>query len=93
MVNYNLDAMRQGASSLESLLSEWSGQCDKLYAIHGEIDAMWDGNANDAFNSKFLDEDKPKYDKLYNEINSYLEALKTAITKYEEMEENIKAKF
>lgn len=88
-MRYNLDAMRSSAAALEELILEWKSQSDKLFEIHEEIDAMWDGNANDAFNSKFLDQDKPKYERLYNELNSYYESLMTAIKNYEEAESRI----
>lgn len=88
-MRYNLEAMRSSATALEELIGEWKGQSDKLFTIHEEIDAMWDGDANDAFNSRFLDQDKPKYERLYNELSSYHDSLVTAINKYEEAESRI----
>lgn len=88
-MRYNLDAMRSSATALEELILEWKKQTDRLFEIHEEIDAMWDGDANDVFNSKFLDQDKPKYENLYNELNSYCESLNNAISKYADAESRI----
>ena len=54
---------------------------------------MWDGDANDTFNNKFLNDDKSKYDTLANTLVEYLEALKNAVKQYTEAENQVSSMF
>ena len=50
-----------------------------------ELDAMWDGDANDTFNA-MIEEDKPKFTRLEEMMNLYKDAITKAAGKYEEAE-------
>lgn len=89
MRSYDLSAMSNVANNLESYMAEWHSKYDELYAVHSEIDAMWDGEASDEFNRRFVDEDKPKYEQLYSSMEAILTTLRTAIEKYSQMEQDI----
>ena len=57
--------------------------------LKDEMDAMWDGTANDAFNNMFA-EDAPKFNNLAKLMQEYSTAIKTAANKYIQGEEEVK---
>lgn len=62
--------MEQVARDIASKIQEWQASVNKLYQLHAEMDAMWEGDANEAFNKQFA-EDKPKYNNLGNLMEEY----------------------
>lgn len=93
MAMYDLEAMNSVATNLESLIEEWKTSVNDLYSIYTELDDMWDGDANDTFNDKFLNDDKSKYDILADTLVEYLEALKNAVKQYTEAENQVSSMF
>ncbi|MCD7800106.1 MAG: WXG100 family type VII secretion target [Ruminococcus sp.] len=87
--SYDLDAMSNIANQLTDLVQEWDVSKESLYTIYEELDAMWDGHANDNFNEKFVTEDKQKYQKLSEVMNTYINLVKKAIERYTNAEEEV----
>lgn len=54
-----------------------------------ELDAMWDGDANEAFNA-LVTEDKPKFERLAQMMETYKTAIDTAASKYDSGEAEVK---
>ena len=50
---------------------------------------MWDGDANEAFNA-LVTEDKPKFERLAQMMETYKTAIDTAASKYDSGEAEVK---
>lgn len=88
-IKVTTEGMRNAASEFNAKMGEWEGMVNQIWSLLADLDAMWDGDANDAFNA-LIDEDKPKFEKLYMMMETYKDAIATAAQKYEEGEEEIK---
>ena len=51
------------ANDIENKINDWTDAVQKIYKLKDEMEAMWDGTANDAFNNMFA-EDAPKFNNL-----------------------------
>ena len=75
------------ANDIENKINDWTDAVQKIYKLKDEMDAMWDGTANDTFNNMFA-EDAPKFNNLAKLMQEYSTAIKTAANKYIQGEEN-----
>ncbi|MCD7730005.1 MAG: WXG100 family type VII secretion target [Oscillospiraceae bacterium] len=81
----NPQEMLTTAKSLSGKVEEWNVLVDDIYALQQQLDAMWDGNANDTFNAQWA-EDRTKYATLSNVLAEYVQAINTAAQLYIETE-------
>lgn len=77
------------AGVIESDIEEWDASVQMIYQFQGEMDAMWDGDANTAFNQIFT-EDKSKFERLRDVMRQYASVIKVAADTYIQGEEEIK---
>lgn len=77
------------ANDIKGKLEEWNACVQQIYTLHTELDAMWEGAANDAFNALFA-EDKQKFTKLYQMMNEYQAAIITMANDYKRADEEAK---
>ncbi len=82
------DQMITLANGVEDKISEWNQAVSKIYQLKADMDAMWDGTANDAFNARF-EEDRPKFDQLASIMAEYATAIKTAAQNYMNTESEV----
>lgn len=87
--NVNPSEMLTVAGEMDGKINEWDALVKKIFTLQGELDAMWDGDANNAFNNRWLNEDKPKYDTLKQVMLEWKEAIITAANLYIEKEGDI----
>ena len=78
------------ANDIKGKMEEWDGCVTQIYQLHTEMNAMWDGAANDAFNTLF-EEDRQKFLKLSAMMVEYQNALITIANDYTTMENEAKA--
>lgn len=78
------------AGDIEGKIGEWNDAVQKIYKLKEEMDAMWDGSANDTFNNLFA-EDAPKFNNLSSLMQDYATAIRTAANKYIQSEEEVKS--
>ena len=57
------EAMRRTAGEFEQEIGYWHDLVDQIWRAMTDLDAMWDGDANDTFNA-MIEEDKPKFTRL-----------------------------
>jgi len=88
-IKINTEGMRSAANDFNSKNDEWNSLVNQIWAYLQELDEMWDGDANDAFNA-LVEEDKPKFEALYQRMIEYKEAINKAAEHYETSEEEIK---
>ena len=88
--NVKPEEMNTVASNIENKISEWQAAVQKLYTLQQEMDAMWDGTANDSFNQNFQG-DLQKFNALTNLMQEYVVAIKTAANNYISGEEEVKS--
>lgn len=77
------------AGDIGKKLEEWNAATTKIYDLNNEMDAMWDGAANDAFNLAFS-EDRKKFDNLARMMQEYQNAIITAANAYLDGEQQAK---
>ena len=88
-IKVSTEGMRNAANDFEAKMSDWKAMVDNIWGLLAELDAMWDGDANTAFNA-LVDEDKPKFERLYSMMEEYKNAINTAAQKYDDNEEEVK---
>lgn len=76
------------ANGVEEKIGDWNQAVTKIYQLASEMDAMWDGTANDAFNTRF-NNDKQKFEQLSTIMSEYAAAIKTAAQNYMTTEEEV----
>lgn len=62
-LNVAPDTMQKLATLVENKIDEWNNAVQAIYQLQSEMDSMWDGDANNAFNQIF-EEDKTKFSRL-----------------------------
>lgn len=77
------------AENIIGKIEEWNNAVQKIYSLQHEMDAMWDGTANDAFNMLF-EEDSTKFRNLAQVMMEYANAIKVAANRYITAEQEVK---
>lgn len=78
--------LKSQANELSDLNSRFKSEVAKLETSESSLNSMWDGEANDAFHTAFMN-DKGKMDEFYNLILTYVERLNSIATRYEQSEQ------
>ena len=87
-IEINTSTLQGDIETLENLLSQIDSQIKIMFQSVGELDQMWDGPANDAFNQQFqLDHDSCRA--MYENLQELLGSLKHAKVEYDKCEQNI----
>ena len=81
--------MRGAANEFQGKSAEWQNYVNQIWQHLQELDAMWDGDANVAFDA-LVEEDKPKFDRLQRMMEDYKAAITAAAERYDEAEEEVK---
>ena len=88
-IRVNTDNMRSTATVFQEKINDWNSLVQQLWSLMEELDAMWDGDANEAFNA-LVTEDKPKFERLAQMMETYKTAIDTATSKYDSGEAEVK---
>lgn len=88
ITNVNPQEMLQTAKTIASDIEQWEQSVTDIFTLQGELDAMWDGTANDAFNKQWED-DRKKYQSLTELMHEYCTAIETAANLYIEREAEV----
>ena len=88
-IRVNTDNMRGTATVFQEKINDWNSLVQQLWSLMEELDAMWDGDANEAFNA-LVTEDKPKFERLAQMMETYKTAIDTAASKYDSGEAEVK---
>ncbi len=88
-IRVNTDNMRSTATVFQEKINDWNSLVQQLWSLMEELDAMWDGDANEAFNA-LVTEDKPKFERLGQMMETYKTAIDTAASKYDSGEAEVK---
>lgn len=71
------------SKEIKQKIEEWNSAVNTIYTLHKELDAMWEGDANNKLNLK-MQEDLPRYQALSQLMTEYSNAIATAAAKYVE---------
>lgn len=82
------EIMKSQADVLDNLIGEWNNEVLGISRLKSELDAMWDGLANDTFNNRW-ENDLNKFNQLLSVLVSYRQAITEAAAKYEAYEAEI----
>lgn len=84
----NIETMRKDISELEDLLSMARGTIDKVYAEMTQLDAMWDGDANETFNVQ-VRKDIEFGREVCDTVNEIINCMEYANSEYNKCENEI----
>ena len=88
-INVSPDEMVAIAGELDGLIDQWNAAAAQIQTYVMEMDNMWDGMSNDAFNMTFYGEDIPKLNQLAQMMEEYSAAIKVIAQRYAETEETV----
>lgn len=74
LIRVTAKEVQRTAEQLRTLNQNFSNQVNNLVSAEGNLNSMWDGEANDAFHAAF-NSDKEYMTQFYNLLNKYCEAL------------------
>lgn len=77
--------LRTAASTLREFNTDFKKQVEDLVGSEGRLKSQWQGPANDAFHTAFMN-DKTYMDKFATEIERYCQTLETIASKYDAAE-------
>lgn len=76
------------AKLIEEAIQRWQFNVNEIYKLQSELDYMWDGDANSAFNRQW-EEDRAKFNKLTSMMNEYKSAIEAAAKLYRQKESEV----
>lgn len=79
--------LKNNAEHLSELNARFKSSVESLVNSESALNAMWDGEANDAFHGAFMT-DKGKMDEFSRLIEQYTERLRQIALRYEQTEQN-----
>lgn len=79
-------ALKSQASELSDLNERLKTEISKLESSEASLKTMWEGEANDAFHTAFMN-DKGKMDEFHNLIITYIDRLNSIAARYEQTEQ------
>lgn len=88
-ITVNSKTVTSKASELKTLNSNFKKQIAQLQTQEKALNAMWDGDANDAFHAAFS-KDVVQMNNFYNAIEKYVSNLKQIVKAYESAEKTNK---
>ena len=77
--------IRVVAGSVEDLAADYVRQVQALYQSGSELDKMWEGDANAAFNAQ-LGQDQPRFEAMNKVIGQYVQSLRDSADAYDSSE-------
>lgn len=77
--------LKSQAEELRQLNSTFKSTINELETTEGQLNSMWEGDANNAFHSAFTS-DKTQMSNFYNAIEVYVDALLNIAAQYEQAE-------
>ena len=90
IIEINLSSLDSDIEAMTEELGLLRGDMNKAYESVSELDSMWNGPANDAFNKAFVD-DKAAMDELCTTIQSLIDFMVNAAKEYRTCESNVSA--
>ena len=77
--------MMEVAKNVEEIIGRYNQSVNKMYQIGGEIDGMWDGEANNRFMAT-IGNDRERFNALTKMLSAYVETLRQDATIYAKAE-------
>jgi WXG100 family type VII secretion target len=77
--------LNQTIQDMTDLLGQVKSQSDGIYGDVTELDAMWDGSANSAFNRQFLS-DRARLAEICQDLEGHIQRMGTAKEEYDNCE-------
>jgi len=81
LIRVTAKEVQRTAEQLRTLDQNFSNQVNNLVSAEGNLNSMWDCEANDAFHAAF-NSDKEYMTQFYNLLNKYCEALDNIAAEY-----------
>lgn len=84
-ITVNTSTITNKAGELKTLNSSLKKQIEELTSTESALNAMWEGDANDAFHKAFS-QDVVQMNNFYNAIEKYITSLQEIVSTYEKAE-------
>lgn len=86
IIRVTAEELKARANSLRELNSNFQTQINNLESCEQRLAGMWEGEARDAFDNYFK-QNKAKFDKFYQVISQYCDAMDQIAAKYQQAEQ------
>lgn len=90
IIEINISTLGTDITNMRTELTNLRSEMDKAYASVAELDQMWNGPANDAFNQAFQ-ADKQGMEEMCKIIESLIEYMENAEKEYRNCESAVSA--
>jgi WXG100 family type VII secretion target len=87
-IEVNIQTLEQDTKDMESAVKQVRGDMDAMFNSVTELDSMWDGPANTAFNQQF-NVDKQVFEELCAAIDGIIDSMKNAKDSYRKCEASV----
>ena len=87
-IEMNTSTLQSDIGTLEDLIRRMQEQKRKLTSTVGELNSMWTGQANAAFNAQF-EKDMVNFENMLQVLREVLESLENARKEYDGCEQRI----
>lgn len=85
VIRVDVTQLNSKADELEALNTQFKKSVDDLETSANSLKSMWEGEANNAFNTAF-NSDKVQMNNFYNAIGMYVTNLRKVASKYQQAE-------
>ncbi|MFR5634000.1 MAG: WXG100 family type VII secretion target [Monoglobales bacterium] len=90
VIEINMRTLEQDISEMQQQLAELRQEMDQAYSSVRELDSMWNGPANEAFNQAFT-ADKEAMESMCSIIESLISYMENAKKEYQKCEAAVSA--
>lgn len=87
-IKINTVALKNDSKKIDDLVRNAEKELQEVYTAMKELDATWDGPANEAFNQQFA-ADYENFKNVCEYVKSFSSQLELAAKEYERCEENV----
>ena len=89
-VNIKADTgkMRNNADELRALAGQYNACTQDVIAAGRALGGMWEGDAKEEF-MRILEQDAPEFDRLYQELNKFCDAVVESAATYEQTQQAV----
>ncbi len=88
-IGVNTETLRSQVESLRTEIGQAESEMNQMYDAVQELDGMWDGPANEAFKTQFMN-DKEFMEELCKTVREIIDSMDNARTEYESCENTVR---
>lgn len=88
IIQIDTNRLNSTISDMDVNMNNMNTLINQIYSEIAELDGMWDGSANNAFNVQFQ-KDSEEFKRICNEISKFIDKMEFAKTEYNKCENKV----